>query len=151
MSAGRAVALVAVALGAGLFSGWIRRASAARVAAAPDEGGAAAWFVTDPDSLYHMRRLERALAEGGVVAGRDPLLAFPEHEGEGGAPIPWPSGYTRALLALAGDRAPGEPLDRERWVEHEVARWPMLFAALTSGGAALVAGAFAGPADFAPS
>jgi len=54
----------------------------------------------DPDSQYHARRVARAVADGGAVAARDPLLAWPIHVSRGGAPIPWPPYYDAALAAL---------------------------------------------------
>lgn len=141
-------ALVALALGlltAALSLG-VRIASAVRIAAPPEQGGEAAWFASDPDSLYHMRRLARALASGGRIDVRDPLLAFPEHEAQGGARIPWPGGYTRFLLALA--RAAGQPFSgaaSHGRLERLVASAPAGLAALTSGAAAFVATLAAGP------
>ena len=47
--------------------------------------GSQNWVTTDPDSLYHMRRVDRVLSEGLPVAGSDAYLNFPE-----GSAIPWP-------------------------------------------------------------
>jgi len=125
----------------------------------PAAAGAQAgdWITTDPDSLYHARRLERALAEG-RVDGRDPLL--PARTGEPRA-IPWPPGYTWFLAT--GARLVGiEAGDRAR-LEAFVASVPAWLSALTAGllvllvagglrelqpagalaGAAVVAGSFA--------
>jgi len=57
----------------------------------------------DPDSEYHARRVARAVAEGGTVAARDPLLAWPAY-GERGAPIPWPPYYDALLAWVARQR-----------------------------------------------
>ena len=56
-------------------------------------GGEEAWVSLDPDTLYHARRVQRALAEEGPPAGTDPWLDHPD-----GAEIPWPP-YATALLA----------------------------------------------------
>ena len=144
----RVLAVLALGLVATSLSLWVRLASAVRVAASAEGGGEAAWFASDPDSLYHMRRLARALESGGRIDARDPLLAFPEHEAQGGARIPWPSGYTRFLHALA--RAAGGPPREEAlargWVERLVASTPAALGALTSGAAAVAAALAAGPA-----
>jgi asparagine N-glycosylation enzyme membrane subunit Stt3 len=125
-------------------SGWVRFSMNLRVAEAPDAGGKAGWFSTDPDSLYHMRRLELALDQGGHVAGRDELLDYPR---EVAAPIPWPGFYTRVLWLLAAPWAPpaGGP-ERARFVERFVATWPAIFGLVTSVLAALAAGRLFGRA-----
>lgn len=123
-------------LGAAVLCGWVslgvRSTSAVRVPAG--ESGES-WTVNDPDSLYHARRLQRAMLEGGV-APRDPRLAYPVFESTGGAPIPWPGGYTRVLLGLVDV----DPSDRLA-LEQRVATLPAAFAALTSSLVALLAGA----------
>lgn len=140
----RPLALLAVVCAVAAASWQVRAANGLCIAAAEADGGEAAWFVHDPDSLYHMRRVERALDEG-RVAPRDPLLAWPDHVDEGGAPIPWPGTYTRVLAALAGAGAPEDGRQREVHVEHAVASWPARFGAATSALAALAAGVLAGP------
>ena len=124
-----------------LAAWWVRTANNLRVAEDPLNGGQAAWFSTDPDSLYHMRRLARAMQEGGTVAGRDPLLAYPESLAEGGAPIPWPPAYTHVLRLLVAPFAPAEPAARESFVERQVASWPMRFGVATAVVTALAAAA----------
>jgi asparagine N-glycosylation enzyme membrane subunit Stt3 len=107
----------------------------------------AGWFSTDPDGLYHTRRLARFLDEHGPVAERDPLLSHPE-----GARIPWPPYYTLALAALLGPFTP-DGAARDDWLERAVATIPLAFAVLAAlvaacaawraagAGAAAVAGA----------
>jgi asparagine N-glycosylation enzyme membrane subunit Stt3 len=121
---------------------WVRGANSYRVSASPDQ--TANWFSADPDSHYHMRRLDRALASGGEVQVRDPLLAFPEFEAQGGAPIPWPGMYTRVLYTLLSPWAPDASRARAGFVERSVARAPWILGALTSLLVALAAGRLAG-------
>jgi len=96
------------------------------------------WFSADPDSMYHMRRVDRALSEGLPVAQHDRLLDFPAR-GELGAPIPWPPYYTYVGYAFARPGAPVEAQARRVHVEQVMARLPSLFAALASVLAALAA------------
>ncbi len=56
-----------------------------------------AWSVSDPDSLYHARRVERALLEEGLPAATDPFLNFPE-----GAAVPWPPYYDQLAAWVLG-------------------------------------------------
>jgi hypothetical protein len=126
-----------------LASAGVRWVNNLRLAEVPERGGRAAWVSTDPDSLYHMRRLERALDEGGNVSALDPLLDHPTRDG---APIPWPSAYTRVLWSLAAPFSPPEGRARDRFVEHLTASMPLVWAALTSLLVALAAGRLAGRA-----
>lgn len=102
--------------------------------------GNAGWVTADADSLYHMRRLERALDEG-VVAGTDEYLNHPH-----GSAIPWPPYYTRALATVLGPFAPphdeaGGAADsgaiRRAWIERSVASVPLVLGVLTTLLAAL--------------
>ena len=108
-------------------------------------GGEAAWVSLDPDTLYHARRVQRALTEEGPPAGTDPWLDHPD-----GAEIPWPP-YATALLAgvvTAAHGADATPLE----VEQTVASVPVVLGVLTVLVALLAArrlggdaaGAFAG-------
>jgi hypothetical protein len=125
----------------------VRVANHLRIARAPADGGTAAWIAADPDSLYHMRRLARALDDGGRVAPRDPLLGSSlGNDDPRGAPIPWPPYYTHLLWLAAAPFAPDARPARARFVEHFVATAPLVFSALTSVVVALAAGALAGRA-----
>ena len=109
----------------------------------PSVAGASAeqgWFCQDPDSQYHMRRLERLLEEGPPVAERDPLLNTPH-----GALIPWPPYYTRVAGALLAPFSPADHVARRTFIEHGVATLPMLFAILTALVVAAAAWRLAGP------
>ncbi|MBM3992119.1 MAG: hypothetical protein FJ298_14080 [Planctomycetes bacterium] len=64
----------------------------------------AGWFTLDPDSLYHMRRVARALDEGLPPAERDPRLNAPH-----GAAIPWPPYYTWLLTLVTAPTLPDAP------------------------------------------
>ncbi len=99
------------------------------------------WTVSDPDSLYHARRVERALDAGGLPAPSDPALNHPE-----GARIPWPPYYD---LLAAWAIEPGlsdSPSTRRGQIERGVAWLPFVFGALTSLLAFLAARSLAGPA-----
>jgi len=139
MTAGRA--LVASLIVVLLAAWWVRAANNVRVAEDPGTGEQTTWFSTDPDSFYHMRRLARAMDSGGDVDGRDPLLAYPEYEAEGGAPIPWPPGYTHVLRFLVAPFAPAEPAARESFIERQTASWPMRFGVASAVVTALAAAA----------
>ncbi len=89
------------------------------------------WFTTDADTLYHARRVDRALVEG-RVAGRDPFLDHPH-----GSAIPWPP-YFDGLAALAlAPFAPAEPGARRAAVEEGVGSLGLVFGVLGSLVAAL--------------
>ncbi len=95
-------------------------------------GGRDGWVTTDADSLYHMRRVDRALDEGLVVAGTDPYLNYPD-----GAAIPWPP-YFDGMAAYA--LAPFAPEDREEqraFLEVGVGSLGLVFGALGTLVAAL--------------
>lgn len=132
------------------------------------------WASYDPDTLYHSRRVARAVQNGGWVASRDPLLAFPLalDQDSLGAAIPWPPGYDLILAALyrgalpdmsrltqsEDEIAPPRVLDRGELarIERFVASAPRVFGALTAFlaallGAALLEAARRGPSDGAPS
>ncbi len=76
----------------------------------PVEGGSLTWGSYDPDSLYHARRVARAVQNAGWVSSFDPFLAHPDgldRAGGGlGTPIPWPPAYDLLLAALARGRLP---------------------------------------------
>jgi asparagine N-glycosylation enzyme membrane subunit Stt3 len=95
----------------------------ARVQGAPEQG----WFTLDPDSLYHMRRVERALDEGLPPAETDPRMNAPV-----GARIPWPPYYTYVAWAACAPFAPENPDERARHIEERAATLPCVFAALAS-------------------
>ena len=77
--------------------------------------GNAGWVTSDPDTLYHARRVERALVDG-HVAGSDPYLDHPH-----GSPIPWPPYYTALVAGALAPFAPEDPSERRPWVEMRVA------------------------------
>ena len=111
----------------------VREVHHQRTVPLPEDAGSE-WFSADPDGLYHMRRVERALRTGLPVAPFDPLLAFPA-EHEVGTAVPWPPYYTLLLYALIAPWAPApdtEPQASRAFVEHAVATWPAIFSALTS-------------------
>lgn len=109
------------------------------------------WFTTDPDSLYHMRRMDRFLTEAGPVAASDGYLNYPE-----GSAIPWPPYYTYVAAAFVAPFAPEERGERRAFVEERIASLAFLFGLLATlaaamagwrlGGApgALVAGGYQG-------
>jgi hypothetical protein len=130
--AARIPVLFGILVGVALLALGARELNNRRLTHLRDGDPAAGWFSTDPDGLYHTRRLARFLDEEGPVAERDPLLAHPH-----GAPIPWPPYYTLALAALLGPLAP-DGVERDEWLERAVATLPAALAVL----AALV-GAFA--------
>jgi asparagine N-glycosylation enzyme membrane subunit Stt3 len=103
--------------------------------------GSAPWITVDPDSLYHFRRVERALADHGRVAERDPYLNFPH-----GSPIPWPPYYTFLSWSVFAPFAPREPEALRAFVETRVASLPFVFGVLTSVLAALAGRLLAGNA-----
>ena len=129
---GRQVAALAAILAAVLaLAAWPRAARGLRhewstVPAPPAGVSAGQFFSLDPDGLYHMRRVERALDEG-RVDGFDPFLAFPD-----GAAIPWPPYYDALLARAAAPFAPEEPAARRRFVETWVASAPFLFGLATA-------------------
>lgn len=144
---GLALVLLCVLLGAGALR------VATRTVLEPGlgvmEGQAFGTF--DPDAHYHMRRLERALASGGAIAGRDPLLTSSDlpgvEESSVGAPIPWPSGFTRLLWLGAAPFAPSEEgPERDGFVEVFVGSSAVVFGSLQALIAALAAALLVGGA-----
>jgi asparagine N-glycosylation enzyme membrane subunit Stt3 len=112
---------------------WLPRQEAdARVQVPAQGSGEGRMVTTDPDSLYHLRRVDRALREGLAVDGRDDYLNYPE-----GARIPWPPYYTKALAGLLAPAAPEADAERRAFVEDWVIRLPLVFAVITSLLAAL--------------
>jgi asparagine N-glycosylation enzyme membrane subunit Stt3 len=97
------------------------------------------WVVSDPDGLYHARRVERAIEEGMPVAERDPFLNFP-----GGAAIPWPPYYDAFLATALQPLLPEEPEARHGFIERAVGSAPLLFGVLTTLLAFLAGRALAG-------
>lgn len=131
--------LLAIVLAA-LALAWISREAQHRRIELSSPGR---WFTTDPDSHYHMRRVERALREGLPVAGTDPFLAWPS-----GSAIPWPPYYTLLCVAVL---APLAPDAREQggavlheWIERSVATLPFVFGLFGVLVAALAGQALAG-------
>ncbi len=88
---------------------------------------AAGWFTLDPDSLYHMRRAERALDEGLPPAETDARMNAPQ-----GALVPWPPYYTYVTWAACKPLAPADATQRQLHIERRVAVLPAVFAAVTS-------------------
>lgn len=136
-------ALVTVAVVCALLAAWVRWAHDGRAwrleslsEHAPPQAGA--WFSDEPDGLYHMRRVERALQQGGAVAGTDPLLNAPH-----GAPIPWPPYADRAAHALLAPLAPDEPAARRAYVERWSGWLPFLWSCLAVGFLAYATGRLA--------
>ena len=117
------------------YASFIPRSVAHTKLAVPGIDG---WTTHDADSLYHVRRLGRALEEG-TVASEDPFLNFPE-----GARIPWPPYYTFALEALITADLPEDPDARRQVLEMRVASTPIAFGILTSLLAALLGWRLAG-------
>lgn len=128
----RAVLLLLAVL-VGALALWVRSVHDQRVARAPYEPHKG-WFSPDPDSLYHMRRTQRALDEGLPPASRDAWLDFP-----GGAAIPWPPYYTFVTWAASAPFAPAVEPARAQHIERRVASLPWLFGSATSVLCALAA------------
>lgn len=132
-------ALLALCLCVGLLAGAVREACDLRHAREPGSESAG-WFTLDPDSLYHMRRVERALDEGLPPAETDPQMNFPH-----GARIPWPPYYTWLLTFVIGPQlsdlpdldadspfARGARASRHDRIEQAVASVPCGLAMMTS-------------------
>jgi len=103
--------------------------------------GAPGWITTDPDSHYHMRRVDRALVEGLPVAAEDDFLDFPN-----GSAIPWPPYATYVAWGLLSPFAPDEASARRAFVEEGVASLALVFGLLTTLVASLAGAALAGRA-----
>lgn len=87
------------------------------------------WVTSDPDSLYHLRRVERALTEEGslAVAGTDDFLNFPK-----GSAIPWPPYYTYLAAGVLAPFTPDEEDQRRVFLEQAVTTLPLIFGVLAS-------------------
>lgn len=88
----------------------------------------------EPDGLYHMRRVERALEEG-TIASTDARLNFPE-----GANIPWPSFADHAALSFVRFGAPDDPAERRAFIERRLGVLPFWFGLATCALLAFAAG-----------
>jgi len=128
------LALLGVLACVALLAWFVRELNNVRIPATAGTSAAAGWFCQDPDSLYHMRRVERLLDEGFPVAERDPLFDSPH-----GARIPWPPYYTVVARGLLGPFAPRDAGPRKVFLEHGMASLPTAFAALTALVVALAA------------
>lgn len=130
------LALALVLLLVGLVSWFARESLHRRV----ELFGHAHWVTTDPDTLYHLRRVERVLAEGLPVAEHDPLLNAPE-----GSAIPWPPYYTLLASTVLAPLAPQDPAARRDWLEPAVSTLACVFSVLCSLSIALAAFHLVGP------
>lgn len=125
-------ALFALCLCVALLAGVVRETCDLRHAREPGNESAG-WFTLDPDSLYHMRRVERALDEGLPPAETDPRMNAPH-----GAPIPWPPYYTWVLTAVTAPFVPENAGDdasaavRRKVIERVVAGVPCVLAMVAS-------------------
>ncbi len=128
------IALLAVLLVVGVLSWAAREGVNRRLVLVGNPG----WVTSDPDSLYHARRVERALNEG-AVDGSDEYLNHPH-----GSPIPWPPYYTRLVASVLGPFAPEDAAERRSWVERKVASVPIVLGVLTTLLAALAGRALGG-------
>ncbi len=122
-SIGALIALLALVCAAALWVRSVHDQRIANVAGEPAKG----WFSPDPDSLYQMRRVERALEEGLPPAERDPRMNAPH-----GASIPWPPYYAWMAYAATAPFAPETPAARKPFIEERVGSLPRMFGALTS-------------------
>ncbi|MBC8405045.1 MAG: hypothetical protein H8E15_07450 [Planctomycetes bacterium] len=98
-------------------------------------GGEQEWTVSDPDSLYHLRRIQLWMGGGTVTDGVDPWLNHPD-----GARVPWPPYYTIVARLMLGPGAPADAESRRQWIEHRAAHLPLFFAVGSGLLAALAAG-----------
>jgi asparagine N-glycosylation enzyme membrane subunit Stt3 len=117
------ISLLLILLTALALSGTSRFAQGRRVSM----GDGAHWTTTDPDTLYHARRVDRLLTEGAPVAATDPFLNFP-----GGSAIPWPAYYTYVASAFVAPFAPGDDVERRAFVEERVASLALVFGVLAT-------------------
>ena len=133
--AGSWIALLCLAV---LVSWGAREAREARFFHLPADGSPAAedagWFSAEPDGLYHVRRVQRARAEGLPPAAADPAMNFPE-----GAAIPWPPYYDALLAVLLA------PVD-DAGLERAAATLPLAFGVLITLLVAAAGAALAGRA-----
>ena len=139
----RALLLVGVLVLVGFASAFARRVAHDKL----EVDGLPGWVATDPDTLYHVRRVARLVEEGPPVANHDPRLAFPD-----GAPVPWPPYYTRLVATLVGTPPPADATpsarDTTEWranIEQGVASVPFLFGVGATLLTALLAAMIAGP------
>ena len=129
--------------------------------------GPLTWGSYDPDTLYHARRVARAVQNAGWVSSYDPFLAYPGglSVDSPGTAIPWPPAYDLLLTTLVRRRLPSmeallppeptevdpgppgvaEPLlpATRRRIEQLVASVPMWCGALTALIAALASAGLA--------
>jgi hypothetical protein len=98
------------------------------------------WGTIDPDTYYHLRRVDRTLTEGLPPAGTDPYLNFPD-----GAAIPWPPYYTVLGWMAASPGAPADAEARRIHVEQRVASMPHAIGTLTSVAVGAAGAMLAGP------
>ncbi len=101
--------------------------------------GTAGWVTMDADSLYHMRRVDLCLANGGEVAGTDSFLNYPE-----GAAIPWPPYYTSIASKLVAPFVSVLPEERQASIEEGVGSLALVFGVLTTLVAVLAGAMLAG-------
>lgn len=99
------------------------------------------WFVNDPDSQYHFRRVARAFEEGLPIAETDPYLNYPH-----GARIPWPPYYDLAVYAMLKPFAPENANERRHYIEQTAASFSPWWGTATSAMCALAGWYLAGPA-----
>ena len=135
MSVSPRISLLLVVLTALVLSGVSRFAQDRRV----HLGSAEHWITTDPDTLYHARRVDRLLTEGSPVAAEDPYLNYPE-----GSAIPWPPYYTYVAAAFVAPFAPEDGAERRAFVEERVASLALVFGVLATLVACLAGFALAG-------
>ncbi len=103
--------------------------------------GQPGWRTADPDTHYHLRRVERLLREGGTPAARDDFLDFPH-----GSAIPWPPYYTQFVGAILAPFAPTDAEELHRWLEMRMATLPLILGVATSLLAAVAGRMLAGNA-----
>lgn len=111
--------LLAVAIVVALAANWPRQLMRSAVELPQEQG----WAVSDPDSLYHLRRIQLWSEGGDVGDGYDEWLNHPD-----GANVPWPPYYTVIARTLIGPGAPEGGEELRRWIEHRAAHLPLLFA-----------------------
>lgn len=117
MKTSQRLIVIALALAAAGLAAWVRAENAIGILVGPAVGSnesahddtAAAqanWGSYDPDTLYHARRVARAVEDGGWVASRDPLLDHVADRGVLPQAIPWPPVYDLALAAVVRGALP---------------------------------------------
>ncbi|MEM9380053.1 MAG: hypothetical protein AAGB93_08885 [Planctomycetota bacterium] len=162
MSWPQRAAVAALACVCALLALWVRAENAIGVRFDVAEPGAAApsetWGSYDHDTLYHARRVERAVRNGGWVTAYDRLINHPHPEESLGAPIPWPPAYDLLLAGIARGGLPDAsvlfegpsegtdatlPLPERARIERIVATVPIVCGTLTALLAALLAAGLA--------